>query len=80
MLEQQGESAELEQQRAALTNRLKAKSEQHAAAVAGVAKAQDVIEALQAQLSSQLRKAYKVGQYNIGMDESIWSTTMGWSI
>ena len=37
---------ELEQHRAALTNRLRAKTEQHAAAVAEVERAQDVIGAL----------------------------------
>ena len=47
MLQQQGERAELEQQWTALTNRLRARSEQHAAAVAEVARAQHVIEALQ---------------------------------
>ena len=70
VLEQQGKQAELEQQPVALTNQLRARTEQHAAAVAEVERAQDVIEALQACLSHQPRKEYKVGQYDIDMDLS----------
>ena len=66
---------ELEQHRAALTNRLRAKTEQHAAAVAEVERAQDVIGALQARPTSKPVKEYKIAQYNLGMDWSIWAAT-----